>query len=46
MTKQIDASLIIVEETGYESRQRSKIKTTVLQFLLEALLCFLFTNCD
>ena len=42
--------LLLLEETGYEKRQTSMIKTTVLQFMLEAprkctILCFLLANC-
>ena len=29
-------NIVILEETGYEKRQTSMIKTTVLQFMLEA----------
>ena len=40
----------LLEETGYEKRQTSMIKTTVLQFMFKApwkctILCFLSANC-
>ena len=40
----------LLEETGYEKRQISMIKTTVLQFMFKApwkctILCFLLANC-